>query len=470
VLRGLNSASVDLIYLDPPFNKKKEFVTPTGTHTKGASFEDIFKKNNVNEDWVFEILEDHPKLHNLLNAVKGIEGRASYNFYYLNYMAIRLIECRRILKDTGSIYLHCDPTMSHYLKLVMDYIFGEKNFRNEIIWKRKNDVHNRADRVLGGIHDAILWYGDIVGSKYNKQYFPYDSGYIASHYNKVDSRGRYRLLPCTNESGGNKPYKFKGMERAWRWKEERMKKMHADDMLVQLNPKGPWYYKKYLQDAEGVPLQDIWNDIDPVRGKKHLYQTQKPLALLERIIKMSSNEGDMVLDPFCGCATTPVAAERLNRQWIGIDVSIKAYELVQDRINAIQKEMDLEGDEKTAEKYAEAIKYIKERFTAEPPTRTDDGAPAKNPKYVYVISHPKHKGKYKVGQAKNTKIRLGSYQTGDPDRAYKLEHARLTPRYAELERYIHNKFNARRDAHSDRRYEWVEADLQAIIDAIEAYN
>jgi len=208
---------------------------------------------------------------------------------------------------------------------------------------------------------------------------------------------------------------------------------------------------------EGKLPTTVWQDVQQsyrYRKESTGYPTQKPLALLERIIAASSAEGDLVFDPFCGCATTCVAAEKLNRQWIGVDISVKAYELVKERLNNIQKELNGEDP---------PIDYDKEvNFFTNPPKRTDDGATAKDQKYVYVISHPNYAGEYKVGIAKDVKSRLNSYQTGDPDRAFKLEHKRLTEHYRALERHIHEKF--------DNKREWVRADLREIVDAIDAYD
>ncbi|MYC54900.1 MAG: site-specific DNA-methyltransferase, partial [Chloroflexi bacterium] len=215
-------------------------------------------------------------------------------------MALRLRAMRRVLKDTGSIYLHCDPTASHYLKLLMDAIYGQKNFRNEIIWKRRQDTHNLAKKHMGKIHDTILWYAHSRKSDYRIQYLPYEEEYLRKMYSKSDKKGRYRLLPCTNEAGGNRPYEFRGLTRAWRYTKQNMQSMYDQGLLYQATPTSPFQYKKYLADAKGVPIQDLWGDIPAARGIEHLgYPTQKPLALMERIIRASSNEGDTVLDPFC---------------------------------------------------------------------------------------------------------------------------------------------------------------------------
>ena len=252
---------------------------------------------------------------------------------YLIYMAIRLMEMRRLLKSAGSIYLHCDPTASHYIKLLMDSVFGRSRFRNEVIWKRRQDTHNLATKSMGAAHDTIFWYGDWRDSEYRRQFTPYDKSYLKSHYRHKDSRGLYRMLPCTNETGGNVQYDFREVFRAWRFKPETMQRMFDNDLLIQLNAEGPYYYKKYLADAAGVPLQDVWFDIPPARGKERTgYPTQKPLSLIERIIMASSDPGHVVLDPFCGCATACIAAQRLQRGWVGIDISAKAADLVQSRM------------------------------------------------------------------------------------------------------------------------------------------
>lgn len=278
ILRGLNSRCIDLIYLDPPFNKNKKFTAPIGSSAEGAEFSDIFREEDVKDEWLQTIKEDQPELYQYLNGIKGV-GKP-YNFAYLAYMAIRLIECERILKTTGSIYLHCDPTMSHYLKTMMDCIFGEGHFQNEVAWCYKSGGAS-PKRRFSKKHDVILWYSKTNSYLFNPQQ--------EKSYNRNFA-----------------PYNFAGV------------KEYQDEM--------GWYTL--------VGMKDYWN-IDMVgrtSGERTGYPTQKPLVLLERIINASSNESDIVLDPFCGCATTCVAVERLNRKWVGIDVSIKAYELVKERL------------------------------------------------------------------------------------------------------------------------------------------
>ncbi|MBC6409577.1 MAG: GIY-YIG nuclease family protein, partial [Ekhidna sp.] len=352
VLRGINSACIDLIYLDPPFNKKKTFTAPIGSSAEGASFSDIFREEDVKEDWLKDIKEDHYAIHKLLSAIKDIEGKSSYNFCYLAYMAVRLMECHRVLKDTGSLYLHCDPVMSHYLKLLLDCIFGEKKFRNEIVWCYKSG--GTSKRYFSRKHDIIFFYSKESVYNFNLE--------------KEKSYG---------QTGGGQSGKV-----------------------------------KYYQDEKGaysiVGAKDWWqiSMLSTTHSERTGYPTQKPLALLERIIKASSPQDGMVLDPFCGCATTCVAAERLKRKWIGIDVSVKAYELVKERLG---KEVENKG----------TLFYEKlVRFNTDPPIRDDKDAYSPNRKYVYIISHPQYEGEYKVGIASNVKSRLNSYQTADPERSY----------------------------------------------------
>ena len=408
VMRGINSECIDLIYLDPPFNKNKEFTAPIGSSAEGASFKDIFREDDLKYEWVQAIREDMPDLFHYLSGIKGV-GQP-YNFAYLAYMAIRLIECQRVLKPTGSIYLHCDPTMSHYLKTTMDCIFGEENFRNEIIWQRGTASGGKAggNKAVPN-HDTLLHYVmDASNFVYNRQYIPYTKEYIEQRFRYTDEQGRrYRK---------------------------------------QLNDR-----KQYLDDSKGKPISDVWTDVYPVNPmakEKTGYPTQKPLSLLERIIRASGNEGDVILDPFCGCATTCVAAERLGRTWIGIDISIKAYELVQERLakeTASIFESDVTVDLKT-----------------DPPSRTDQEQDYREQKYVYIISHPNFPGEYKVGIAKDWKARLNAYQTSDPGRQYKAEYKLLTPWFRETEQYIHDVF--------PNKHEWVEGDLSAIIEAIENHR
>ena len=461
ILRGINSNCVDLIYLDPPFNKKKEFTAPMGSSADGASFRDWFKEEDVKDEWIETIKEDYDGIYQFLTSVRNLSSFQShknkhylYNYCYLCYMAIRLIEMHRILKNTGSIYLHCDPTMSHYLKILMDLIFGEKNFRNEIVWKRTGK--HSDNKTFGNESDLILFYFKSERSFFDKKNAKIKPSKkeILKKFRFKDNKGSYRIdrLDARKLSGGGYSYNYNGVKDIWRRPLERMKELEKKDLIhwTFKNAKKSRPYKKVYQpqDTEKVSLQNIWTDINITNIENKDYPTQKPRALLERIIQASSNEEDVVLDPFCGCATTCVAAEKLGRQWIGIDISHMAYDLVRQRLKDEVKKDLFDPDKET-------------KYTTVPPKRTDLGVDYREKKYVYIISHPKQLG-YKVGIAKDYKSRLNSYQTGDRDRNYKLEYYFLTPYYRETEKYIHKKFNA--DG------EWVEGDLENIKRAIENYK
>lgn len=302
-------------------------------------------------------------------------------------MSVRLIECHRILKVTGSLYLHCDPTMSHFLKLLLDCIFGEQNFRNEVIWFYKTG--GTSKKYFSKKHDVLLFYA----KDYQKQFFNFlrVKSYLAHKYGfkniklQHDAQGIYTLVGC----------------------------------------------------------RDVW-DIPALRGNSPEttgYPTQKPISLLKRVIEASCPNGGIVLDPFCGCATTCVAAELLSRRWIGIDISHKAYELVQARLTRSIP---------TIFNWRDKIYY-----RTDIPQRTDQNINYRKTKYVYVISHPQYPHEFKVGIAQNWKTRLNSYQTADPNRAYKMEFKVLSPDYHVIEQQIHRTFPS--------KHEWVSADLSEII-------
>jgi len=279
-MRGINSESVDLIYLDPPFNSKANYAAPIGSVAAGAEFKDTWTLNDVDIAWLDLIETKYPALNRIIHAAMTNSDKS-----YLIYMAARLLEMKRVLKDTGSIYLHCDPTMSHYLKLAMDAIFGKDNFRNEIVWHYYN-VASTSRKFIGRKHDTILFY-----AKSNATSFNWDSM-------------REPYSPDSNWVKGS----------------------------------GSYGDSRYSPNEKGKLMHDVWRipTINNMAKERTGYPTQKPLILLEHIIKASSNKGDVVLDPFCGCATTCVAADRLQRDWIGIDISGKAAELVVERIKSDQ--------------------------------------------------------------------------------------------------------------------------------------
>ncbi len=375
-MQGMNSRSVDLIYLDPPFNSKANYAAPIGSRAAGAHFKDTWGLDDIKREWIEEIEADNTATWSIITAAGYTHGESSQA--YLTYMAIRLLEMRRLLKPTGSIYLHCDPTMSHYLKALLDAIFGKDNFRSEIIWKRSS-AHNDAKqgrRQHGRIHDVLLFYSRSPEWTWNPLFRPYDQQYIDRFYRHVEPKTgrRYRLEDLTGPGGaakGNPEYEVMGVRRFWRYSEEKMTRLIEEGRVVQSAPGRVPAYKRYLDEQPGVTLQDIWSDIGPIssQAKERMgFPTQKPIALLKRIIAASSNPGDVVLDPFCGCATTCVAAELLSRQWAGIDVSVKALDLVIERL---QKGADTEAIFK--DKELPAIHHL-----TRPAKRTDADAPKRS--------------------------------------------------------------------------------------------
>ena len=336
VMRGMNSDSVDLIYLDPPFNSNRNYAAPIGSQAAGAAFKDTWTLNDIDIAEHGELAEGAPSLHTVIQAAQETHGKGMQS--YLIMMSTRLLEMERILKDTGSIYLHCDPTASHYLKLVMDSVFGNRNFRNEIIWKR-TAAHNDS-AVYGSVHDIILYYSISDSFTHNEQYQPYSDEYL-KRYKHVDDDGRRFLdrdLTAGSLSGGGYEYEWNGITKVWRCPFRTMQEYHDSGRLYYTRNGTP-RLKQFLDEMPGISLQDVWVDIPPInsRARERIgYPTQKPLKLLERIIEASSNPSDVVFDPFCGCATTLVAADRLQRSWVGIDISPKAAELVVDRIKREQ--------------------------------------------------------------------------------------------------------------------------------------
>ncbi len=342
--------SVDLIYLDPPFNSKATynvlFKEPTGKPSQAQmeAFEDSWHWGMESARALQDITASKiapAEVKELMAVLPNLVGGRSDMMAYLTMMCVRLIELKRVLKDTGSIYLHCDPTASHYLKILMDAIFSVENFRNEIVWRRTN-AKGLAFKRLPSNHDVILVYGKSLGWMWNPQYTKYSTEYLDSFYKYLEPKtGRkYQLADLTNPNK-NRPhltYEFLGVTRVWRWTRERMQEAYQKGLIVQNKPGAVPRLKRYLDEQEGAPIDDIWDDIPPIQSqaKESLgYATQKPEALLERIIKASSNEGDIVLDPFCGCGTAVVVAEKLKRKWVGIDVTHLAIGLMKWRLKNI---------------------------------------------------------------------------------------------------------------------------------------
>ena len=343
--------SVDLVYLDPPFNSNASYNVLFKEQTGEASpaqiraFTDTWEwTQEAERTFEQEIVTDPGTPANVKEMVSAFRQFVGSNamMAYLVLMTPRLVELRRVLKPTGSIYLHCDPTASHYLKLLMDTIFGNEKFKNEIIWKRTtahSDVAQGA-RHMGRIHDTLLRYSKSKQPTWNSVYVPYDGAYIERIYRYSDPDGRrYQTQPLhARKPGGDTLYEWKGRlpppGRYWAFSKENMRRLDDEGRIVYSRTGVP-RYKIYLDESQGRPLQDIWDDITPVHllpSERLGYPTQKPIGLLERIIEASSNEGDVVLDPFCGCGTAVAAAEKLKRRWTGIDVTHLAVALMKSRL------------------------------------------------------------------------------------------------------------------------------------------
>ena len=282
-LHGMNSASVDLIYLDPPFNSKRLYKAPVGSRAAGTSFKDMWTWNDVDEAYLDRIVERYPFLVQFIQATGVIHSEPMKA--YLTYMAQRLLELHRVLKPTGSLYLHCDQTASHYLKIALDRIFGKNNFHNEIVWSYRTGGASR--KRFSRKHDVILFYTKQAGGTFNLQ------------KEKAYTKSRSRRPGVVNYGGGQ---------------------------------------AEFFEDGGGVynlvNMRDVWeiSYIGSTHPERVGYPTQKPLELLRRIIQASSNEGDLVLDPFCGCATTCVAAQQLRRSWVGMDLSETTADLIMERL------------------------------------------------------------------------------------------------------------------------------------------
>ena len=369
---------VDLVYLDPPFNSSRNynvlFKDEHGIDSEAqiVAFEDTWHWTTTTEHSYHHLITHGPStIAVMITALRAFIG-TNQMMAYLVMMAARLVELHRVLKSTGSIYLHCDPTASHYLKMILDTIFGPQNFRNEIIWKRTSahsDTKQGNVVHMGRIHDVLLFYTKSDAALRKELYQPYDEEYIKSFYRYADPDGRlYRLGDITGPGGaakGNPQYEFLGVTRYWRYSQTRMQELYEQGRIVQSKPGGVPAYKRYLDEMPGVPLQDVWDDIFPLgaqAAERLGYPTQKPLSLLERIIQTSSNPGDIVLDPFCGCGTAIAAAQKLERKWIGIDITELSIALQKYRLEAMFpgitfKVVGEPEDIHDARKLAEADRY-----------------------------------------------------------------------------------------------------------------
>lgn len=342
VLRNhVASDSVDLIYLDPPFASNANYdylILGDGASKRVTAFSDIWVWSSQTDLTLNEIHSIAPSLGSLIAAFSTslkFNGLAAY----LVMMGIRLVELKRVLKRSGSLYLHCDSSASSYLKVILDSIFGSENFRSEIAWKRTSS-HNDSKK-WAHIHDTLLFYAG-KGFTWNPVYLAHDPSYVEKFYRFEDDRGRYRLHEIIRTASmGPRPnlaYEYKGYTPEWGWRMTREKVIALDkEGMITWSSKGRPYIKKYLHERKGTPCSTLWMDIPPLShaaAERMGYPTQKPLCLLERIIGASSNKGDVILDPFAGCGTSTHAAEKLGRKWIGIDVSELAVTLMKKRLKS----------------------------------------------------------------------------------------------------------------------------------------
>lgn len=342
--------SVDLVYLDPPFNSNRNYSVIFNRHgqveadatAQIEAFEDTWHWTSATaEQYADFVTNAAGSVADALTAFRTMLGENDAMAYLVN-MAPRLVELYRVLKPSGSLYLHCDPTMSHYLKVLLDGIFDVRNFRNEIIWKRTTAKGSPMQRYPSN-HDVILFYGKTASVTWHPSYDAYDlddlDAKTAGKYKHIDSDGRrYRLGDLTHPEQGKRPnlhYELMGVTRTWRWEKTRMQQAIEDGLVVQTRPGSVPQRKAFLDEKLGRLRDDVWTDITVLNSQaaeRLGYPTQKPLSLLERIIEASSNPGDIVLDPFCGCGTTVDAAQKLNRSWIGVDITYIAIDLIIKRL------------------------------------------------------------------------------------------------------------------------------------------
>ena len=370
IMQDLPVNYFDLIYLDPPFNSNRTYNAIYADETgrplpvQIEAFCDTWELTEERERAIRtmpvlmrenDIDDETVEFWRLwMHALRNTQPRL---LAYLSYMVERLIVMYKLMKSTGSLYLHCDPTASHYLKALLDALFGHQNFRNEIVWRRTT-AHSDSKRYGANI-DIILFYTKGDNWTWNPQFMPYGEEY-KKRFKRKDPDGRAWSdydLTAKGLSGGGYDYEYKGAKSTWRVPLETMQRYDSENRL-HFTKTGGIRQKRYLDEMKGRPVQALWDDIDAINSQSHErmgYATQKPLALMERIIRTSSNPGDLVLDPFCGCATTLEAAQRLGRRWVGIDIAIHAIKRVA-QVRLVErcaleegKDFEIEGVPKTTE-------------------------------------------------------------------------------------------------------------------------
>ncbi|MCW5553177.1 MAG: site-specific DNA-methyltransferase [Verrucomicrobiae bacterium] len=417
--RYLKDESVDLVYLDPPFNSAQNYNAFFSEKDGSAAasqihaFEDTWHWDIETKRAYDAVTEQPGKVSDVMQAFYTFLG-GNDMMAYLTMMSARLVELRRVLKPTGSLYLHCDPTASHYLKLLCDAIMGKDNFRNEIVWKRAS-AHNDP-RKCGDIHDTILFYSKSNTYIWNPQYTKYTQDYLDAEWNELPSGRYWKAENMLDPRNSMELFDFKGTKARWRTSHEKLMELWNAPQTDVPNSHGRIKLRKdgkpskrcrimFLDELPGVPLQSIWPDIPSLRGgaaERLGYPTQKPVALLERIIQASSNPGDVVLDPFCGCGTTIDAAEKLGRDWIGIDVTQLAISLIKNRLQ---------------DTYGRRLKFISgsnRRESAQTSSAPESqsgltsAATAATARGVHAASPPEHEATSKRAEARAPEGRAGS--------------------------------------------------------------
>ena len=371
-LRGMNSGTVNLIATDPPFNKSRDFHATPDSLARGASFQDRWSwQDDIHDDWLDQIQKDEPEVWHIVTTAKEVWGDDMGAF--LCWLGVRLLEMHRVLAEDGSLYLHMDDTASAWVKCLLDAIFGRHNFRNEIIWERSA---GRSDaKSFARVHDSLLYYVKSAAAEWNQQYEPLSEEYIAQNYRYEDDVGRYTTMPLMGGgvSGQTHEFTWQGVYAPnWRFTETSLEQLEEQG-LIHWSGNGRPRRKFYLSESRGIAARDVITNINRApRQERTGYPTQKPLALYERVIEASSSPGDLVLDPFCGCATTLVAAERLGRQWVGMDIWYEAHQVVLNRLEA----EGLAVDSLPKNGGQQRLTFGDITYSTVPPKRTDGGETA----------------------------------------------------------------------------------------------
>ena len=343
-LRDLPDNTFDMIYADPPFNSNRNYAAPAGTAAEGIAFDDLWTLDQIKEELYSLLDQKIPAVHSVIAAAEHIHSKSMKA--YLIMMAARLFECHRVLKKTGTIYLHCDDAAGHYLKLLMDGIFGQKNFRNEIVWHRNKSSKNVSKNLPRNV-DYILRYTKSNNYIFNKNTIciPYSEEHKDKYFPYVEEGTQRRFASCKLDltTFGGHEYKFRGFTKKWMWSKERMLLAEKQGIIYQPKPTTIPRYKKYLDSSEGSIMDNIWSDIEEKGGgkKNEGYPTQKPNKLIERLVNLSTNKGDKILDPFVGSGTIPIVAEKNSLRWVGIDVSPKTIEFIKKRLKKLNLSEDL---------------------------------------------------------------------------------------------------------------------------------